>query len=63
MPQTRMEFCHPTAVPGMFIQHFDVSSILDWAETMNRGSDARIQSGGSGAQFGGTRLIWGIPVE
>jgi len=28
-----------SAVPGMFIQHFDVSSILEWAENMNTISD------------------------
>ena len=29
-----------SAMPGMFIQHFDVSSILEWAENMNTISDA-----------------------
>ena len=28
-----------SAVPGMFIQHFDVSTILEWAENMNTISD------------------------
>ncbi len=28
-----------SAVPGMFIQHFDVSLILDWAEGLNKASD------------------------
>ena len=32
-----------SGVPGMFIQHFDVSSILGWAETLNKASDDMIQ--------------------
>jgi enoyl-CoA hydratase len=31
-----------SAVPGMFIQHFDVSSILGWAETMNKSSEEEV---------------------
>jgi enoyl-CoA hydratase len=32
-----------SAVPGMFIQHFDVSSILGWAEQMGKASDEEIR--------------------
>lgn len=28
-----------SAVPGMFIQHFDVSTIVDWAEMLNKASE------------------------
>jgi len=31
-----------SATPGMFIQHFDVSLIVDWAEAMNKASDEEI---------------------
>jgi len=31
-----------SGVPGMFIQHFDVASILGWAEAMNKASDEEI---------------------
>jgi enoyl-CoA hydratase/carnithine racemase len=31
-----------SAVPGMFIQHFDVSSILGWAEALNKASDEEV---------------------
>jgi len=32
-----------SATPGMFIQHFDVSSILDWAEQMVKTSDEEVK--------------------
>jgi len=32
-----------SAVPGMFIQHFDVSSILDWAEGLSQASDEEVE--------------------
>ena len=31
-----------SATPGMFIQHFDVSLIVDWAEAMNKASEEEI---------------------
>jgi enoyl-CoA hydratase/carnithine racemase len=31
-----------SAVPGMFIQHFDVSSILGWAENLSKASDEEV---------------------
>jgi enoyl-CoA hydratase/carnithine racemase len=31
-----------SAVPGMFIQHFDVASILGWAETLSQASDEEV---------------------
>jgi enoyl-CoA hydratase/carnithine racemase len=32
-----------SATPGMFIQHFDVSSILDWAEQMAKSSEDEVK--------------------
>ncbi|MBW2087181.1 MAG: enoyl-CoA hydratase/isomerase family protein [Deltaproteobacteria bacterium] len=31
-----------SATPGMFIQHFDVSSILDWAENLSKASEEEV---------------------
>ena len=31
-----------SATPGMFIQHFDVSLIVDWAEGLSRASDEEV---------------------
>ena len=31
-----------SAVPGMFIQHFDVSSIVDWAEQMSQATEEEL---------------------